>query len=252
MDTYEPATLAAAETEACVPCDDDAGTLDEYRGGVFDSNGAYLDAVKRCRHVYRAALDWVGINSDGGITHYIEQVGRDLDSGEFFLTRIGRIAQTDPALVIALLVIRMRWIEEFQAVGSAEKFLIDQTLIAFYHQLRIHEMLGNAEARAEYQFFGDQPLKYEEMDRRGMSQYKVDEYLSRLSERLLPALERCQRMAIRSLRELRMSRITRLTIQHVSQLNLAQQQLVAALPVHEGCPAVELPVTPAADEVIDL
>ena len=88
--------------------------------------------------------------------------------------------------------------------------------------------------------------------RRGLSQYKVDEYLSRLAERLLPALERCQRMAIRSLCELRMSRITRLTIQHVSQLNLAQQQLVAALPVREGCLAVDLSPTGATGDCLDL
>ncbi|OPZ83453.1 MAG: hypothetical protein BWY76_02271 [bacterium ADurb.Bin429] len=250
MDTNELVPTEVPETSVGVP-DDDAGAL-EYRRGVFDSEGAYLDAVKRCQHVYRAVLDWVGIRNAGGIDHYIEEVGRDLDSGEFFLTRIGRIAQTDPALVIALLVIRMRWIEEFQAVGSAEKFLIDQTLIAFYHQLRIHEMLGNAEARAEAQFFGDQPLQHDELDRRGLSQYKVDEYLSRLAERLLPALERCQRMAIRSLRELRMSRITRLTIQHVSQLNLAQQQLVAALPVREGCLTVDLSPTGATGDCLDL
>lgn len=211
-------------------CAETAGDVAEYTGGVFDNNGAYLAAVKRCQHVYRAALDWVGIERAGGIDYYIEQVGRDLDSGEFFLTRVGRIAQTDPALVIALLVIRMRWIEEYQIAGSMEKFLIDQTLIAFYHQLRLHELIGNVEARAEHEFFGEKPLKYDEFDRRGHHQYKVDDYLQRINERLLPAIERCQRMLIRSLREMRLARITRLTIQHVDQVNLAQQQLIAAMP----------------------
>jgi hypothetical protein len=236
-DVCELATVGESAHELA-ECDD------EQSGGIFPTRGAFTNAVKRCQYVYRAALDWVGINSEGDIYQYLERVAGELDSGEFFLARIGRIAHTDPSLTIALLVMRMRWIEEFHAVGMAEKILIDQALIALYHQLRLTELIGNAEARAEYQFFGDKPLKYEELDRRGGHQYKVDEYLDRLREAQMPALDRCQRMVIRSLRELRRYRDPRLTIQHAEQVNVARQQLVTTVPA--------MPEATGPQQVVDL
>lgn len=244
MDSSEPVPVEEPAAEWPAVDDGADGDVDvppiEERGVFKTAGGAYLAAVKRCQHVYRAALDWVGIRHAGGIDHYIEQVAHDLDSGEFFLQSIGRIAQTDPALVIALLVMRMRWIEEFHAIGSMEKLLIDQALIAFYHQLRIHELIGNVESRAEAEFFGDKPLRISDTRPSRDEEFLVDEYLRRMNERLLPALERCQRMLIRSLREMRMTRITRLTIQHVNQVNLGQQQLITGAPQmkSEGHPAV--------------
>jgi hypothetical protein len=251
MDSHAPGQTDDPADGLPIPATGGGGELAEpefEQRGVFATPGAYVATVKRCQHVYRAALDWVGINHAGGIDHYIEQVGHDLDSGEFFLRSVGRIAQTDPALVIALLVMRMRWIEEFNAAGSMEKFLIDQTLIAFYHQLRLHELIGNVEARAESEYFGDKPLRTCDGHQTRDEQYLVDKYLRRINERLLPALERCQRMLIRSLREMRMTRITRLTIQHVNQVNLGQQQIV------HGAPPQSHPPTPAgeAQACIDL
>jgi hypothetical protein len=212
--------------------EDQSGIVPAHAGGLPEVTAEianYSRAIRRCQHKYRAALDAIGVCDQDAFLYYLDRAGNELDSGEFFLSRLGRLSETDPLLSMAMLVIRIRWIEEYDAAGSAEKLLIDQALIAFYHMLRLHELAGNIEARAEHEFFGEAPLRWAEWDRKGVCQTQADEYLHRVSERLLPAIERCQRMLTRSLRELRACRATRLTIAHAEQVNVAQQQIVAAL-----------------------
>lgn len=196
----------------------------------------YRQAVRRCQYRYRAILDWAQFHgSSEDFMRAFERAAQDIESGEFFFTRIGRVAETDPSLVMALLVLRLRLIEEYDTQNVLERMLIDQALIAFYHQIRLHELAGNVEARAEHAFFGDTPLRWAEWDRHGGYQTQADEYLRDINQRLLPAIERCQRMLMRSLRELRKLRSHHLTIHSAQQVNVARQQVVYA---REGGPAV--------------
>lgn len=190
----------------------------------------YRDAITRCQHEFRGILEWAGVIDARHVEALLEYAGEQLDSGEFFLSRIGRVCETDPALAIALLVIRTRLQQEYALQDGMEQLLLDQAMMALYHQLRLHEMIGNVEARAEAKFFGDEPLRavnerYSDYEK----QFDVDEHLRRMRERLLPALDRCQRMLLRSLRELRLLRMQPpCTIHHAQQVNVAHQQIVAA------------------------
>lgn len=214
------------DCQPLVPLDVDAGGL-----AVVDDDQRFREVVKRCRHDYRAVLQWARISTVEDIERLIVAAGESLDSGDFWLARLGRVAETDAELVMALLCIRMRWVEELGQPTTAERILLDQVLLALYHELRLHEFIGNVQARAEHGYFGDEPLRAVNVTARaGVDQYEVDEHLRRINERMLPALERCQRMIIRSLTALQAQRGHQLTIHHAGQVNLAQQQLIVGTP----------------------
>lgn len=188
--------------------------------------------IKRCSHTYRAALSWVSIRDEADLAELLERVDREMGSGEFWLARIGLIAQTDPLLVMTLSAIRQKWLEEYQVSTTPEKLLVDQAMIALYHQLRLHELAGNVQGRAEHDFFGTEPLRAVDVGHRdGVKQYEVDEHLRRVDERLLSAMARCHRMISSSLRLLaRWKRPGRVTIHNEGQVNLGAQQVNVTAP----------------------
>lgn len=185
------------------------------------------EMVRKCSHRYRAALSWASIHNEEELDALIQQVETQMASGDFWLGRIGLVAQTDPVLVMALMAIRQRWLEEFDVASVSERLLVDQAMIALYHQLRLHEFIGNVQGRVEHDFFGVEPLlAVNRSSLAGVPQYQVDDHLRRIDERLLTAITRCHRMIASSLRLLvRMKGMRQLTIHNEGQVNLAQQQV---------------------------
>lgn len=193
------------------------------------------DMVHRCAHRFRAALAWASIRDEEHLAELASKVENDMASGDFWLARIGLIAQTDPELVFTLRIIRQQWLDEFQAVSMPERILVDQAMIALYHYLRLHEMTGNIQGLAEHDFFGVEPLRAVSFDRDGIRQYEVDEHLKKIAGELLTSMARCHRMITSSLRELvRWKRTPWVKIHNEGQLNLGHQQLNLATPPAEA------------------
>lgn len=214
-------------TDLTTDLPDDATLLAEYHARQAVVRQTYRENLSRCRHQYAAALNWVRVTDDAEFDRLLGDAANEVDNGSFWLSRVGRVAETDPGLTLALLAIRMKWVEELGATTLTERLLIDQALIALYHELRIHQFIGDVQARAEYDYFGTEPLRgVNTSAREGMPQFEVDEHLRTVHERLLPSLERCQRMLIRAIRELKTHRAPRPTIRHANQVNLAHQMLV--------------------------
>jgi hypothetical protein len=135
-----------------------------------------------------------------------------------------------------LLGLRRRLIDEHGVQTAAELLLIDSIVLAYYHQLRVTGWIGDLSQWLEAEFFSGKPLTAatggnypQRLDKvRGLT---VEEIVSQLVERLMPLLDRSNRMMLRNLKALAEQRrgpVPSVNIGTAGQVNVATQQVNAA------------------------
>ena len=106
----------------------------------------------------------------------------------------------DALTVATLLTLRQSLIGEIERPTTADIMNIDAAVVAYHNMLRVQGWIGNLSLVLEGELFGRAPLNEyhgEETARR------IEEALNRMSETMLPLLERANRMMLRSLDALR-------------------------------------------------
>ena len=200
--------MPSAEQEALVAA--------KATGEGFDWE-AYKEAYERglakrherlqhdARATFRAMDGWSTVKDEAAWLQAVEKADDALGSGRFLIDRLGAERQLDPELMAALIVLRRRLLCEHQAVGAAELLLIDSVLIAWYHTLRINGWIGNFALLVEHEFFQTEGPRAKLRKQYGyqVEGLKVEDWISRIGEQLLPLLDRCNRLMLRNLRALR-------------------------------------------------
>ena len=141
-------------------------------------------------------------------------VGRSLDdyrSGRSLMDHLGADRLIDPPLTGTLLTIRRGLIEEMNASSMADYVLIDMAVIAFANAMRVQSIVGNTSLIIECEMFGQPTLRAKwkteygarPEDIRGLA---VEDYVLRLSERLLPLTRQFHQMASEAIDGLRRQR----------------------------------------------
>jgi hypothetical protein len=222
----------------------DALVAAQAAGEGFDWE-AYKEAYKRglaqrqerlrtdARATFRAMDGWGRIKDEADWLQTVEQADEHLATGRFLIDRLGAERSLDPELIAALIVLRRRLIIEHQATGAADMLLIDSLLLAYYHQLRINGWIGGLAWHVEAEFFGHEGPRAKLRKEHGyqVDGLKVEDTIIRLGEQLLPLLDRCNRLMLRSLRALRDPRqrpAASVSIASVGQVNVGAQQLNVA------------------------
>jgi hypothetical protein len=181
------------------------------------------------RAAWRAMDGWSTVRSREEWERTAQQAREDYDRGTFLLERLGAERYLDPPLMAVLLGLRRRLIEEHDARTAAELMLIDSAVLAYYHQLRINGWIGDLSLWLEHEFFGIQGLTAKLKDRYGYAAQEIrglraEDLVGQLVERLLPLLDRSNRMLLRNLKMLRALRtgpVPNVTIGAAGQVNLA-------------------------------
>ena len=181
------------------------------------------------RAAWRAMDGWGTVRSREEWERTAQQAREDYDRGTFLLERLGAERYLDPPLMAVLLGLRRRLIEEHDARTAAELMLIDSAVLAYYHQLRINGWIGDLSLWLEHEFFGLQGLTAKLKDRHGYAAQEIrglraEDLVGQLVERLLPLLDRSNRMLLRNLKMLRALRtgpVPNVTIGAAGQVNLA-------------------------------
>jgi hypothetical protein len=231
----EPAigTLEAECHEAVVQPDgnvDLAAFRAEYERRLAERH----DRLKRdATASYRAMQDWGTIKTVEQWQEKVSQAGADYDSGDFLIERLGAERYLDPTLMAVLLVLRRRLIDEHRASTAAELMMVDVVVLSYYHTLRINGWIGDLSQWLESEFFRKEGLAVTvqgqhksswDVKIRGL---KVEEIVERLSERLLPLLDRSNRIMIRNLKALEARRqplTPNVSIAQAGQVNVAAVQ----------------------------
>jgi hypothetical protein len=117
----------------------------------------------------------------------------------------------DPPLTGMLLAIRRGLIEEIHAASMADYVLVDTAVIAFANSMRVQSIIGNTSLIIESEMFGQPTLRAKwkteyggrPEDIRGLA---AEDYVARLSERLLPLAKQFHQMASEAIDGLRRQR----------------------------------------------
>jgi len=184
------------------------------------------------RAAYRAMDGWSTVKSREDWEQAVANASEEYQRGAFLIDQLGAERHIDPTLTAVLLVLRRRLIDEHDARTAAELMLIDLAVISYYHTLRINGWVGNFAGLIEHEFFGKEGPSAKLQQRYGRGSHeiqglRVEDYIHRVGEQLLPLLDRCNRMMIRNLKGLKTMRegpMPSVNIGNAGQVNVAANQ----------------------------
>jgi hypothetical protein len=236
MPTAEIEAWEIATTEAT---GSDGAVDEDRRFAVYKAEYERRIAERResltrdTRAVFRAMDGWARVESEEEWHATVERAATDLETGGFFIDRLGAERYLDPELMAALLVLRRKLIDEYGADGAADLMLIDAAVLAYHHTLRINGWIGNLQGEIESEVFGTEGMRVVvDGKRRSTWDVKVKglrvvELLDRLGEQILPLLDRSNRMMLRNLRASsarRQAPTPSISIGRAGQVNVAAVQ----------------------------
>jgi hypothetical protein len=226
--------IASAEATAA------DGTVDEPRRfEVYKAEYERRIAERRrkltrdAQAVFRAIDGWARVESAADWHGMVAKAAADLETGGFLIDQLGSERYLEPELMAVLLVLRRRLIDEYGGESGADLMLIDVAILSYYHTLRINGWVGNLAGQLEAECFGTEGLSVV-VDGKRRSTYdvrikglRVVEIMDRLSEQILPLLDRSNRMMIRNLKALdarRQPPTPSVSIGQAGQVNVAAAQ----------------------------
>ena len=183
--------------------------------------------AERLRHdaraVYRAVEGWQRVQTAEEWERTCEEAHASYHSERFLIERLGAERYLDPELMAVLWGLRQALLAETGGT-AAERMLVDLTVIAYHRALRLQGWAGNLESLIEAEFFGEAgpSARFEARSGRATG-LVVEERLERLTEQLLPLLERANRLVARNLKalaELRRGPAPAVAIVRAQQVNL--------------------------------
>ena len=227
--------MATAEQEALAAVSQPDGnvTAEEYVQEYRRQLAERHEKLRRSAQATSGAMQgWQGVDSPEHWAEIVEQADDDFNSGAFLVDRLGGERHLDPVLTAVVLGLRGRLIEENDITTAAEILIVDSVVISHYHFLRINAAMGNIVAWLESEFFGldhltaaiggNDPRKVERV--RGL---RIEELVGQLVDKLMPMLERSNRMMLRNLQALRDQRrgpTPQVSIGSAGQVNVAAVQ----------------------------
>jgi hypothetical protein len=184
------------------------------------------------RAAHRAMDGWGSVTSREDWERTVAQASEEYQRGAFLIDQLGAERHLDPTLMAVLLMLRRRLIDEHDVRTAAELMLIDLAVISYYHTLRINGWVGNLAALIEHEFFGKEGPSAKLQKRYGRGSHeinglRVEDYIQRVGEQLLPLLDRCNRMMLRNLKALKAMRegpAPSVSIGSAGQVNVATNQ----------------------------
>ena len=122
---------------------------------------------------------------------------------------------------------RQSIIAEWGITTAAEMMLVDLAVVHYALALRVHGWIGDSAVRIEHEFFGDDAFtEVVKGQRRIADRFAVAERVQRLSEQLMPTLDRANRMMIRNLKaikELRQGQVPAIAIGRADQVTVTNR-----------------------------
>lgn len=193
----------------------------------------YEKELKMCNEKYRGELKWAGITTEKQWLKLRERMHGEYKNGQFFFETIGMQRNFDPDFLAVLINLRQVWIKDYDIKTAPEFMLLDSALIAYYHQIKLHSMVGNMEAKVERQFFTQEELDYS-YPKKGNTTYDfskpniaIENIIDSTINKTIPLLDKFNRMFLRNLkalRDLKRSNIN-LNIGNVGQINVGKEQV---------------------------
>ena len=186
------------------------------------------------RASWRSMEGWGNVTTEEEWQAAVVQADEDYTSGQFPLDRLGAQRYVDPPLAAVLLSLRRRLVEEHGAETAAELMMVAMAVLSYYHTLRVTGWIGDFSRWLEAELFRKDGLMIRQQElgkgRRDLTVrgLRVGEIVERLAEKLMPLLDRSNRMMLRNLKALEDRRrpvMPSVNIGQAGLVNVAHQQI---------------------------
>jgi len=188
-----------------------------------------VESVAR-RRAFQHLQEEIGVEPE----KYPEILDRVTDAyldGSFFLRSLSLFYEVSPALSLTVYNLRQEWIQQYSLTTVPELLLLDQAMLAYFHTVRLNKQVADMLALTEVQLFSsDSPhvkIKKDNGLNNDFDGFVAEDSIRKLQERLMPLMERFNRMFLRNLRVMRELKIhpVSINIAQAGQVNVGQQQV---------------------------
>jgi hypothetical protein len=195
------------------------------------------------RATHRAMAGSRRVQSEEDWVKIVAEAHRDYESGAFLLERLGAERYLDPKLMATLSELRQRLIAESEITTASEMMFVDLAVMHYALTLRVHGWIGDLALKIEHEFFGDNAFTdLVNGEPRIADRFAVSERVRRLSEQLMPALDRASRMVIRTVKavkELRQGQVPAIAIGRAEQVTVTSRPQRGLRPVPTELPQLD-------------
>ncbi|MEI6535848.1 MAG: hypothetical protein WCN98_10945 [Verrucomicrobiaceae bacterium] len=177
---------------------DKAGALEDPAAFAHEAkvhmelNAQFRELKRQAQGVFEAVKGRIGAHQEEQLEQVFAKAREDYGSGHFLIQRLGADRQLDMPLVATLTQLRHGLLGGVDHLTAADHMLADSAIIAYRNMLRVQGWLGNMCLAVERELFGQ--FASSDFDAR-----EVIAMMERIEEKLLPMLERSQRMLCRAL-----------------------------------------------------
>ncbi|MFO1132204.1 MAG: hypothetical protein U1E16_09365 [Hyphomicrobiales bacterium] len=165
-----------------------------------EHNQQYIALRRRAQGLFEALKGRTGVRTQEDFEKVAAKASKDFDSGVFLVERLGTSRFLDPELTCILLRLRSELLAEIENPTAADRMNVDMAIIAYRNALRVQNLINSVLMETERQLFGQ--ISLQEL----LGQAEAEE-VSRLvhdvEQRLIPLLEKTQKMMNRALDRLR-------------------------------------------------
>ena len=201
--------MSTAEADGLAKATQADGSIDqavfeaEYRRALRERQDRM---VQESHELWRAIEGWRGVETPEAWDAVVREAIDDVANGVFFIDRLGGQKYLDPKLMAVLSIIRSDLDREYGADTASDFILIDMVVMQYHHVITTNNWIGNIIASTQTEMFGSAGLTAKLEDRYGRGTefrgLRVEEFVRRLTEQLMPLIEKSNGLLLRNLRAL--------------------------------------------------
>ena len=155
-------------------------------------NAQHRELRRQARGVLEAVKGRIGARNEEYLEQVFSKAREDYASGQFLIQRRGADRQLDLPLVATLTQLRHQLLAGTEQPTAADHMHADAAILAYRNLLRVQVWLGSTCLEVERELFGQ--AAHSSADAQA-----IGEMIEKIEQKLLPVLERCQRMLCRTL-----------------------------------------------------
>lgn len=201
--------MSSAESDALAKATRADGSVDqalfdaEYRRALRERQDRM---VRESHELWRAIAGWRGVETPEEWDAVVREAIDDMANGVFFIDRLGGQKYLDPKLMAVLRLMRSDLVREYGADTASDFILIDMVVMQYHHVITTNSWIGNIIASTQTEMFGSASLSSKLEDQYGRGTdfrgLRVEEFVRRLTEQLMPLIEKSNGLLLRNLRAL--------------------------------------------------
>ncbi len=158
-------------------------------------------------------------------------IAESYENGRFFLRNLALYYEVSPDLSMLVFHLRQQWIADYGLTTTPELMVLDQAMLAYMHVLRANKQIASMFSLTENLLFYPEAPHVKIKQTNGLDRtfdgYVAEDAIKQLQDRLMPIIERFNRMFLRNLAALRELQAGPLNINiaQVGQVNVGGQQV---------------------------